>query len=89
MRAAIGLFVTLAALGGVASAQSPGIEKAGLFTPLPAVPDEPLLGIGLKITCSCGGRPFRVEADYCPQARQPVCLCHKGSVYVVCSTSRQ
>ena len=31
MRVAIGLFVTLAALGGVASAETPSIETASLF----------------------------------------------------------
>jgi hypothetical protein len=48
MRLAIGLFATLAALGGAAFAQSPVITTAGLYTPLPTASSEGLLQVDTK-----------------------------------------
>ena len=77
MRAAIGLFALVALLGGSASAESTGIETAGLFTPLPTVSSESLLRIGQKIQCKCGKGTKTIEADYCPDGVRPLCNCNE------------
>jgi hypothetical protein len=68
MRAAIGLFAMLALLGGIASAKSPGIETAGLFTSLPTVSTGSLLRKAgtVKVQCKCGKVTKTIESDYCP-----------------------
>ena len=67
MRAAIGLLAALAIFGGIASAESPGIETAGLYTPLPTALSGSLLRRAgtLKLKCTCKGMttPVTVEAD--------------------------
>jgi hypothetical protein len=83
MRVAIGLFAALAAFGGAASAESPGIIKtAGLYTPLPTVSSDTLLRrVGVvKVQCTCNGmsKPVILEADYCPDGVKPSCDCPKG-----------
>jgi hypothetical protein len=92
MRAAIGLFVALAALGGAASAESPGIETAGLYTPLPTVLSETLLwraGV-VKLICYCRGmkKAATVEADLCPDGVKPACKCESGTPTVICPKAR-
>jgi hypothetical protein len=92
MRAAIGLFVALAALGATASAESPGIKTVGLYTPLPTILNETLLlraGV-LKVSCSCKGaqKPTMVEAEYCPDGVKPICECKTGSPVVICPKAR-
>lgn len=87
MRAAIGLFAALAVLGGAASAASPGIETAGLFTPLPAGPSETLIWRVVKIKCTCGKLIKTVkilEADYCPQGMKPTCDCTSNPPTATC-----
>ena len=92
MRLAIGLFATLAALAGAASAETPGMVTAGLYTPMPATSSEGLLRTGtIKMKCSCKGKkPVVFEADYCPQAQRLACECGVGDIpAVVCVKSRQ
>jgi hypothetical protein len=73
----------LAAFGGVASAESPGIIKtAGLYTPIPTVTSDTLLQrVGMvKVKCTCKGvsKPIILEADYCPDGVKPSCECPTG-----------
>ena len=88
MRAAIGLFATLAVLGGAAAAESPGIEMAGLYTPLPTVSAEALLRVGVKVTCSCGKKKSELVADYCPQGMKPSCDCTAKPPAAMCAKAR-
>jgi hypothetical protein len=94
MRAAIGLFAALAVLGGAASAESPGIKTAGLFTPLPAASNEGLLWRVVKITCSCKNsakpatKSIVVEGDYCPQGMKPSCDCYATPPAAICAKAR-
>jgi hypothetical protein len=92
MRLAIGLFATLAALAGAASAEAPGMAMAGLYTPMPTASSEGLLRAGtIKMKCSCKGKkPVVFEAEYCPQALKLACECGVGDIpAVVCVKSRQ
>jgi hypothetical protein len=92
MRLAIGLFATLAALAGAASAEAPGMVTAGLYTPMPAASSEGLLRAGtIKMKCSCKGKkPVVFEAEYCPQAQKLACDCGVGDVpSVICVKARQ
>jgi hypothetical protein len=91
MRLAIGLFATLAALAGAASADSPSLEMAGLYTPLPTASVEGLLRVGVKIKCTCGKNSVEIVADYCPQAMKPTCECSKtgGPPAATCAKARQ
>ena len=90
MRAAIGLFAALAVFGGIASAESPGVETAGLFTPLPTVSPGSLLwkaGI-IKLTCICGKNTVKLESDYCPDGVKPACDCKAIPPSVKCPQAR-
>jgi hypothetical protein len=90
MRAAIGLFAALAVFGGIASAESPGVETAGLFTPLPTVSPGSLLwkaGI-IKLKCQCGKTKVIFEADYCPDGVKPICDCKPTPPAVKCPQAR-
>jgi hypothetical protein len=90
MRVAIGLFATLAALGGAASAESPGVATAGLYTPLPTASSEGLLRVGtIKLKCTCGGKTVLIEAEYCAQAMKLQCVCSKGVANAECAKARQ
>ena len=90
MRLVIGLLTTLAALGGAASAESPGIATASLYTPLTTASSEGLLRVGtVKLKCTCGGKTVQLEADYCPQAVKVQCTCSKGVATAECAKSRQ
>lgn len=92
MRLAIGLFATLAALAGAASAEAPGLVTAGLYTPMPTTSSEGLLWAGtIKMTCTCKGKkPVLFEADYCPQAQKLACKCGVGDIASVeCVKARQ
>lgn len=87
MRAAIGLFAALAVLGGAASAASPGIETASLFTPLPTVSSETPIWRVVKIQCTCGKVTKTtkiIEADYCPQGMKPSCDCTTNPPTAIC-----
>jgi hypothetical protein len=92
MRAAIGLLAALAVFGGIASAQPPGIETAGLYTPLPTALSQTLLwrAGGLKLKCTCKGKtsPVTIEADYCPDGVKPVCKCESGGPEAMCPKAR-
>jgi hypothetical protein len=94
MRAAIGLFAALAVLGGIASAESPGVETAGLFTPLPTASNEGLLWRVVKISCSCKNaakpetKTIVVEGDYCPQGQKPSCDCVAKPPVATCAKAR-
>ena len=92
MRAAIGLLAALEVFGGIASAESSGIETAGLYTPLPTALSDTLLwrAAGLKLKCNCKGKtsPVTVEADYCPDGVKPICKCESGSAAAVCPKAR-
>ncbi len=90
MRAAIGLFAALAVFGGIASAESPGVETAGLFTPLPTVSTGSLLwkaGI-IKLKCTCGKNTVTLESDYCPDGVKPACDCKAIPPSVKCPQAR-
>jgi hypothetical protein len=90
MRAAIGLFAMLALLGEIASAESPGVETAGLFTPLPTA--EALLWRVGKLQCKCGKdktKTITIEADdYCPGGVKPSCDCKANPPTSVCAKAR-
>jgi hypothetical protein len=91
MRAAIGLFAALAVFGGIASAESPGVETAGLFTPLPTVSAGSLLWkVGtIRLKCQCGKSQVIIfEADYCPDGVKPSCDCKSVPPAVNCARSR-
>ena len=90
MRAAIGLLATLAVFEGIASAESPGVETAGLFTPLPTVSTgRPLWKAGtVKVKCSCGKIQKTLESDYCPGGVQPSCDCKAIPPAVMCAKAR-
>jgi hypothetical protein len=90
MRAAIGLFAALAVLGGIASAESPRVETAGLFTPLPIVSPEGLLRKAgtIKIQCKCGKLSKTIEGDYCPQGMKPSCDCNATPPAAICAKAR-
>jgi hypothetical protein len=90
MRLAIGLFATLAALAGAASAEAPAIATAGLYTPMPTGSSEGLLRVGtIKLACSCDGKTKLFEVDYCPQGVKVSCVCKKGVADVECPKARQ
>jgi hypothetical protein len=89
MRAAIGLFAMLALLGGIASAESPAVETAGLFTPLPTA--EALLWKVGKLKCKCGKdtKTIAVEADdYCLGGVKPSCDCKANPPAAICAKAR-
>jgi len=90
MRAAIGLFAMLALLGGIASAKSPGIETAGLFTSLPTVSTGSLLRKAgtVKVQCKCGKVTKTIESDYCPDGVKPACDCKADPPAVTCPKAR-
>jgi hypothetical protein len=90
MRAAIGLFAALAVFGGIASAESPGVETAGLFTPLPTVSAGSLLWKAgtIKLKCQCGKTKVTFEADYCPDGVKPSCDCKSTPPAVQCAKAR-
>jgi hypothetical protein len=93
MRAAIGLFAALAAFGGAASAESPGIVKAaGLYTPIPTVASDALLRrVGVvKVKCSCKGssKSVTLEADPCPDGVTPSCDCKATPPAAICAKAR-
>jgi hypothetical protein len=90
MRAAIGLFAALAVFGGIASAESPGVETAGLFTPLPAASTGSLLWKAgtVKVTCSCGKNKITLVSDYCPGGVQPSCDCKATPPAAICAKAR-
>jgi hypothetical protein len=91
MRAAIGLFATLAVLGGIASAKSSSIETGGLYTPRPTVSTEGLLRLAgtVKVKCSCGKLSSTLEADYCPDGVKPTCDCKATPPAAICAKARQ
>lgn len=90
MRLAIGLFAMLAALGGAASAEAPGIVTAGLYTPMPTASGQGLLRVGtVKIKCGCAGKTVQFEVDPCAQAMKLICVCKKGTADVECAKARQ
>lgn len=91
MRLAIGLFAMLAALAGAASADSPTLEMAGLYTPLPtASVAGPVLRVGVKLKCTCGKNSSEIVADFCPQGMKPACECSKsGPPAASCAKARQ
>jgi hypothetical protein len=87
---AIGLFATLAALGGAASAEAPGIVTAGLYTPMPTAAWQGLLRVGtIKMKCGCAGKTVQFEVDYCAQAMKLVCVCKNSTAGVECAKARQ
>jgi hypothetical protein len=90
MRAAIGLFAMLALLGGIASAESAGIETAGLFTPLPTSSAGSLLWKAgtVKVQCKCGKVTKTVEGDYCPDGVKPACDCKADPPAPTCPKAR-
>jgi hypothetical protein len=90
MRAAIGLLAALAVFGGIASAESPAVETAGLFTPLPTVSTGRLLWKAgtVKVKCSCGKIQKTLESDYCPGGVQPSCDCKAIPPAVMCAKAR-
>jgi hypothetical protein len=90
MRAAIGLFAALAVFGGIASAESPAVETAGLFTPLPTVSTGSLLWKAgtVKVKCSCGKTQTTLQADYCPDGVKPSCDCTATPPAVLCPKAR-
>lgn len=89
MRTAIGVFALLAALAGAASADSPGIQTAGLYTPVPTVSGETLLWKAVKITCKCNGKTLVLEADNCAQAQKLICDCKSIPPSLMCEKARQ
>jgi hypothetical protein len=90
MRAEIGLFAALAVLGGIASAEAPGVETAGLFTPLPTVSTGGLLWKTgtIKIKCSCGKMSSTLVTDYCPDGVKPSCDCKSTPPAAICAKAR-
>jgi hypothetical protein len=80
MRAAIGLFAALAVFGGIASAESPAVETAGLFTPLPTVSTGSLLWKA--------GTQTTLQSDYCPDGVKPSCDCTATPPAVICAKAR-
>ena len=90
MRAAIGPIAMLALLGGIAYADSPDVETAGLFTPLPTISAESLLWKSgtVKIKCKCGKITIAVEGDYCPGGVKPSCDCKAEPPASTCPKAR-
>jgi hypothetical protein len=91
MRLAIGLFATLAVLGGAAAADSPSLETAGLYTPLPTVSTGSLLWKTgtVKFECTCGKIKKVLEAEYCPDGVKPSCDCKATPPVAICAKARQ
>ena len=89
MRTAIGVFALLAALAGAASADSPGIQTAGLYTPMPTVSGETLLWKAVQMMCTCKAKPVKLEADNCPNAQKLICDCKSIPPSLMCEKARQ